>query len=196
MPRGRCRRPSILDAMILTAATAVAFYLMRLCWPRTMGFSPHAVREWAGATIGVSLLPWTLTFLAIRLLPPRPRVERLMCQPGMAACAAAAIVIFYGLTCRIVVDIGYRVQFPERRHGIAEFLRNFWYIYGLPVGPAVAVVWLGLLLGGRWRPERGWIDRLGRTLGILWITFVLFQWQFGRWISALCMFLMSWSKHR
>jgi hypothetical protein len=34
---------------------------------------------------------------------------------------------------------------------------------------AVAGAWLVLALAGWWRPEPGWIDRLGRVLGFLWI---------------------------
>ena len=38
-----------------------------------------------------------------------------------------------------------------------------------PCGGAVAAVWTVLALSGRWRPERSWIDRLGRALAMLWI---------------------------
>jgi hypothetical protein len=35
---------------------------------------------------------------------------------------------------------------------------------------ALAVVWLILAASRRFRPEPSWIDRLGRVLGVLWIT--------------------------
>jgi hypothetical protein len=35
--------------------------------------------------------------------------------------------------------------------------------------PAVAGAWLALALSGRWRPERDWLDRAGRALGVCWI---------------------------
>jgi hypothetical protein len=41
--------------------------------------------------------------------------------------------------------------------------------FASPCGPAVAAVWLVLALSGRWRPEKSWIDRLGRLLGAMWI---------------------------
>ena len=43
--------------------------------------------------------------------------------------------------------------------------------------PAAAVIggWLGLRLAGRWRPDPGWIDRLGRILGWTWIATFLFE---------------------
>jgi hypothetical protein len=186
-----------LDVMIITACAAVAFFLMRQCWPRSGGFSPHAVREWANATLGVTLLPWSVAFLVIRLIPPRPGRERLMCQPGMAACCAALVVIACGIFARILPGLRNQFVSPSRPGlRVFDFLDNFWYVYQLPVGPAVAMVWLGLVLAGRWRPERGWIDRFGRVLGVLWITFVLFQWQFGRWTSSLAMLLAPLLRQR
>ena len=44
------------------------------------------------------------------------------------------------------------------------------------IGPAVAVTWFLLWLGGGWRAEPGWIDRLGRLLGIFWVAFGVVFW--------------------
>lgn len=44
--------------------------------------------------------------------------------------------------------------------------------YGIPaliVAYAVGSSWITLLISGRWRAESGWIDRLGRLLGLVWI---------------------------
>lgn len=41
--------------------------------------------------------------------------------------------------------------------------------FAAPCGYSVAAVWLLLALSGHWRPERSWIDRLGRVLGLVWI---------------------------
>jgi hypothetical protein len=41
--------------------------------------------------------------------------------------------------------------------------------FSAPCGFTVAAVWLLLALAGRWRPEKSWIDRLGRLLGVVWI---------------------------
>ncbi len=41
--------------------------------------------------------------------------------------------------------------------------------FSSPCGSAVAAVWVLLALSGRWRPEKSWIDRVGRLLGVLWI---------------------------
>jgi hypothetical protein len=41
--------------------------------------------------------------------------------------------------------------------------------FSAPCGWTVAAIWLLLALSGLWRPERSWIDRLGRLLGVVWI---------------------------
>ena len=41
--------------------------------------------------------------------------------------------------------------------------------FSAPCGFTVAAIWLLLGLSGRWRPEKSWIDRLGRLLGVVWI---------------------------
>ncbi len=36
-------------------------------------------------------------------------------------------------------------------------------------GFVVGGAWLALAMAGRWRPERSWVDRLGRAIGVFWI---------------------------
>src|SRR5205823_256298 len=124
--------------------------------------------------VGIPLIAGSLGFPAIRLVRPRPRWARLMRQPGMAAACAAWVVIVTHLAGMAAVWLN-DPQRPARP--IAAPLRSFWYVYRLPVGPAVAAVWLALALGGRWRPERSWVDRLGRAIGWAWIGLALVaQW--------------------
>jgi hypothetical protein len=105
-------------------------------------------------------------------------MRRLMCQPGMAAACAVAVVtladaIRWGL---YIVE-----TWPASR-----ILTRYWRGSAEHLGPAVAGVWLALWISGRWRPEPGWIDRFGRLLGGFWVlSLVAFGWRFGRWIDAL-----------
>jgi hypothetical protein len=39
-------------------------------------------------------------------------------------------------------------------------------------GLAVLISWLILQLGGRWRSEASWVDRLGRAIGVAWISVI------------------------
>jgi hypothetical protein len=43
----------------------------------------------------------------------------------------------------------------------------------IQTGAAVFWCWVTMALGGRWRGESGWVDRLGRLIGVAWITFAL-----------------------
>lgn len=170
--------------MLLVAAMAVAFGLARPYWPRLGGGgSPGEVREWANATAGAVMLVLTPAFIPLRLLPPRPSIRRVMRQPGMAACCAATLVIVVGTGAGFAQAILRRSMYPDRP--ILGLLQKFQSDTGLPMGPAVAATWAALILSGTWRPERSWIDRLGRAAGVFWIVFVLFQWEFGRWTYSL-----------
>ena len=148
--------------MILVAAMAAGFALARLCWPQSTHFSGHALREWASATLGATSLPCTVAFLVIRLTPPRPRRQRLMCQPGIAACCAGTVAIVAGL-CRPVLSLLHSQYFATDQVARPfRFYHNFFYIYGLPIGPAVVATWIALALSGRWRPEAR-VDRCPRA---------------------------------
>jgi hypothetical protein len=184
-----------MDGMILVAALAGGFALARLCWPTSGNFSPHSVREWGCAMFGATMIPCTVAAVVIRLMRPRPDAERLLCQPGMAASCAAIVAIAIGLCPRVLGAV--ELHFSTMRHNAPnyQFYHHFWYIYSLPIGPAVAATWLALMFSGRWRPERGWIDRLGRILGGCWILFVFVQWEYGRWVAGLVQVLVTRMKH-
>lgn len=175
MPIRRCRPFTILDAMILVAATAVGLALARtivgdaIMMPR----SPM----WVARPITYLLLAWTLAFLPLRLRNPRPPLRRLMRQPGMVACAAVAVVVLIDATSWGT----YWAKAGPRTAGL--MLERFWRGHSQHPGPAVAVAWLGLALGRRARPEPGWIDRIGRFIGVLWLLTLACDWRFGRWIS-------------
>jgi len=64
------------------------------------------------------------------------------------------------------------------------------------VGPGVMGAWLALILIGRWRSERGAIDRLGRLVGIGWIVeFFMAEVPTRRgWITLLDALTRWWSR--
>jgi hypothetical protein len=173
MRRRRCRPFTILDAMILVGASAVGLALARtilkdaLMMPR----SPM----WVARPITYFLLSWTLAFIPLRLRRPRPPLHRLMDQPGMAACCAVAIVTAIDVISRAIYVL--LLEPPHAR----EMLARYWRGNSQHLGPAVAVTWLGLFLSRRWRPEPGWLDRIGRVIGVFWLLTLLCDWRFGRW---------------
>src|SRR5947209_11055 len=91
MPTRFDRKPTLLDAMIVVAATAVGLACFRPV-PPLFYSGPHV---WAlsvlVADVTALLAPWTVALLVIRLLPPRPRLRRLARQPGFVACAVSVM---------------------------------------------------------------------------------------------------------
>ena len=97
------RRFTVIDAMVLIAATAVALVLMRplLEEMRLLGVHSPGDALRLGLTVSVILEPMALTLsLAVgllRLREPRPRLRRVFRQPGMAACMAVLACIFINI---------------------------------------------------------------------------------------------------
>ncbi len=183
------RRFGMGDLMIFIAALALGAAGTRLViWPggenirqgMPGGWSMTAAWYVMPILVGVWLVPLTVGFVAVRLRQPRPRRARLVIQPGMAAaCAIGAVCAFWvaGLTVRLVGGLLYAAgfdwstlefMFPLELSGLLD-QTIYNYFLADNGGLAVAAVWLVLWLSGRWRAERSWIDRLGRSLGICWI---------------------------
>lgn len=89
------------------------------------------------------LFAYTFTLLALRLLSPRPPAAELVRQPGLWASGGVVL-------------------------GVASMLA-LGYFQPLVLPASVALAWLGLVLCGRWRAERSWVDRAGRLVGACWL---------------------------
>ena len=100
--------------------------------------------------------------IPIRLTGPRPRWRRLMMQPGLVA-SLGALPAFCGIAVFWVF-----CHWHGPRGGWDP--TSFILIAPIFVGLSVLGAWMTLILGGRWRPERSWIDRLGRACGVFWIS--------------------------
>ena len=61
---------------------------------------------------------------------------------------------------------------------------EFWVTVPRLAGFAVAVAWVTLALGGRWRAGGGWLDRLGVSLGATWIGMAMIDVG-AAWFEAL-----------
>lgn len=149
----------------------------------------------AAAALSSVAAPLTIAGLVIRARRPRPAWRRVALQPGTAAMIACAVV-FAAQAAEAVAALrapaveilsGYEVSairynstdslvlIRAGSNGVIGHIEPIG-CFGLlvtslatPCGPAVAAVWVVLAVAGRWRPERSWIDRLGRLLGVLWI---------------------------
>ncbi len=158
--------------MILVASSALIFAGVRLSSDifreylaeETSG--SNSLRQWATSLStddvvyyvlsGVVLIFWgfafslTPAFLIIRLRRPRPSFRDLVLQPGVVACEAT--LLGHGLT----VSQALFEWLPEP-------------LYWAAVATSIPLAWAALAMRGRWRPEPGWIDRLGRILGVCWV---------------------------
>jgi hypothetical protein len=179
---GKEGRFTLLDAMVLVAATAAGLTMFRgnpmrvyLHLPETWAFTKVVERGffWV-AVIVPCTVTWMLALLILRLRRPRPRLRRIARQPGSVACFAAVSVTVVGLAVQIPSTIAMEMQ-----GGTLTAVNPSWALYlifvDLPtcISYAVAASWATLALGGRWRPEPGWIDRIGRTLGFFWLALIL-----------------------
>ncbi len=167
------RKFTILDGMILVAAIACGFAMRRAM--EGAFDNVLSLDNWLGRTTREpvrAMLPFLLMLtpavLALRLRRPRPELRRLARQPGMAASCAAIWPIAMTLA-------GFAWTYGTRTPPSGDptwAVRNDGMVLddcGAKVGIFVLAAWLSLALSGRRRPERSWIDRLGRIVGIGWI---------------------------
>jgi len=182
MPRNRPRPFTLGDLMALIAASAFGFALAR--WATTPIKVPPGVNEfsytsmtpgsWPDAlwlsTPGCYAATWTLALIGLRWRRPRPPAARVIRQPGAVACLAAVGALLVGGGLAVA---GTSLTRYEGAGGLQfmNFENNyFWGSAIVPTSLSVAGAWLALALGGRWSPERSWIDRLGIALGIYWFS--------------------------
>ena len=196
-----CPRPgrgfSLVDAMTLGAATAAGFASYRVCTDRWAGLGPipfhrqpdlwvieslHRIVTWTP----LWLAPGTAGLLVLHSRHPRPCLGRLARQPGFVATGTATLVLMAGVIA-IVSVLAVRCL-PTWR--LAYWGAFSWPLFfhcafdlQLPawVGAAVVGAWATLLLGGRWRPERSWLDRMGRLVGGCWVALLLVHLFLGPW---------------
>ncbi len=163
------------DLVVLGAATAAGFAVFRaLRIDLAMHGRPHGenwssrIADQAVLSIVPFLITWTLAFPFVRLRAPRPQFRRLARQPGMAGCMAASIAIIYELIWIIFISLKLGVQWAVIR-GYLPDSSGFLRLDGDLVSLWVAAAWMVLALGGWWRAEPGWVDRLGRLLCLAWL---------------------------
>lgn len=179
MPAIPPRRLNLLDGMLLVAGVATGLMLIRQHFRDSyVDFAARLVPSSWGAAEGtrvalIGLATLSPILLAIRLRRPRPRRARLFAQPGTVASlagscvATAGVLTWAGLYALSDLDLGADLGSPRR---VGSYLDEMVCMRIIAHGGwAVAIGWITLGLGRRWRAERGAIDRAGRLVGACWI---------------------------
>ena len=167
---------TLLDGMILVAATAAGFATIRAHSRFLLLDLPHPqgswrlldIMGWVLRWITPFLEAWSFAFLVIAYREPHPRWRVWLRRPGNVACIAATMALACEYTWIALICV--RFWEPHRRlwgQGYVPSLHPMSFVSG--VGSWIVGAWLALFLSGSWRPARGWVERLGRAIGIVWI---------------------------
>jgi hypothetical protein len=195
------RRLHLIDAMVLVLATAGALAADRWLEATTNGaiswsnlaeicdsyrqqpeitIDNHA--DLADVVFGLSFelailtLPlfaaWTVALIPLHLRAPRKRMRRLANQPGVVAVCAASLSFVVGALYACALWVVNRPGPCTAALAGDEWRLSLALAPSYP-GLAVVASWATLVLGARWRADRGWLDRLGRALGVYWIAIAI-----------------------
>jgi hypothetical protein len=111
-------------------------------------------------------------------------------RPGAVACLAGTVVLIFELVGQALWPVAgvHQILYvtTDRPHAriwgwqfyddilfptmaMRDPLRTTLLWMPRHAGVVIGGAWLALMLAGAWRPERSWIDRLGRVIGVFWI---------------------------
>ena len=130
----------------------------------------QTIRFQSDLSVGLAIVSLGLTAWNVRRCS---RYRRAWLRPGAAAAlASSAVLVLWGVeqgaTSLGTYSRGLWGKFPDP-------LLNQWPLIEQRVGLAVLGTWPALVACRRWHPRRSWDDRLGRVVGVLWLTQLLFR---------------------
>jgi hypothetical protein len=184
-----CRRFTILDGMILIVGVSLWFVQTRRLLEdiayEQVRLQPPVASNGMNTSFAVSFVVlcfyWlvvllTPTYMILRMRQPGPPLRQLFWQPGMLTSLIVLFYVFIELSSFLVSYLIHSVLhlslyplFPGPRPP---------YVPGL----LVACGWLAAKLMGRFRAERGWIEQLGRALGLGWMAAAILLYVIGSWL--------------
>jgi len=193
------RRCTLLDAMVLVAATAIGLSLARTYSREALNNNlegypslPKVLLSIWAAIVAVLPVPamWSIALFGLGLRQPRPALRRLVRQPGIVAAGAVTLVAairlvgfitliartpsnrFYTLGLSFFEAFSVQISYPGPTSAATVHNSAYFASSAFGVSMAVAAGWLLLFVSGRWRSEPFWIDRIGRALGVFWIAII------------------------
>jgi hypothetical protein len=187
-PRPQASNVTLLDGMIAVAGIAISLWLRPVGWETIIPTAIDVVAEYRSARLAIHwsslflaksqliLAVWTLTVLVLGLRQHRRPLRRLASQPGIVACGAVALTMLILGPLRFINSgpkLSPNIALSDRARVIFAEAMTFEDGTG---GIAVAVAWMVLVLGGRWRPRPTLIERTGQVCGYLWIAMIPIAW--------------------
>jgi hypothetical protein len=172
------RRFLILDAMVLILASAVmlsARSAFRWSWTAGNPFLSYGEREVTRYSAALALVGLSFVLLPFTLARKGDRRRLRQGAPGLLVYLVVVVtfgwmLIEYAMRWMVMAKIwgnfGYKPFHP-----LATALISIVLQFGMPMSIGVAIAWITLAIVGRWRPDRGWDDRLGRLVGCLWLVY-------------------------
>ncbi len=157
----RCRNHArceitIREYMVLIAASAIALLFDRLTGSPPLSRPLDAIIFRGLSTFVYFMSTLGPAILVLWLCASSCDYRSVARYPGFSACVTSTLVMMLavGLECFVPV--------PESSSVFPFFL---WLLTGL----SIAAVWLWQAWLGCWEPTPCWLDRAGRTLGVLWM---------------------------
>jgi hypothetical protein len=187
------RRFTLLDAMIVVAAVALAIAATRWKYAgyawfwnfHREGWTPGAsLRRLATAAAFAlpTLFAATVAVVLARLAPPRPPLRRIARQPGSTACGMALLAIAAETVGFVARQIEHRYSWAQYQNWIETagalgiFTTDVLIRSTYAVSYAILATWTLLALGRQVRTERSWVDRTGRALAVTWMLTAFLFW--------------------
>jgi len=172
---------ALRDAMILVALVALGLAGGKAYadYDRTsyLGAPQALTEERFLGSLTVFLLVGNAGLLLIRIFRKRHHRRNLALDAGTAAnLACLATFAFVALTwANVILCQIYKVGSSEARYVYHVFANGPY-----EAGQFVLTVWAILAVSRRWR-AKGWLERAGVALGIIWVLFCVYQ-NLGRWM--------------
>ena len=189
MPAPRRRPLSVLDVMILVAATAAG-----LAWTRSYALDyllPFVAKKgalpqryqlaWVLAAVPM-LSAYSVGLFACQTLRPSPSGPR----PGMVACGVVGLTLAVEVLLALLVrTMSLTVAGWRGTYGIGQpFPGSYVIAWGMPeAGLGIAAAWLFMAWDRSFRSEPTVEDRSGRVLGLTWV--VVFLIKDGYFVSMM-----------
>ncbi len=174
------KRRHVLEWMILLAANAFAVLWIltslsshvALYYHLDDGHTDELILAYhCEAATRAVLVSWSVALTALGLIRSGVPLRRLLARPGYVVCFAVTLEAFVWLGL-IILGFGFRI-FYRLPSFWGEDIRALTLRESSTTAYLIMIWWTLLAFSRRWRPSRGWIDRAGRIIGVIWIVSIV-----------------------